>query len=229
MPGYSTRELRLSIGGQILLIRALSDRQQFADPHGLARQAGISSAQWSLFGQVWPAGERLAELMCDYPVAGKRVLEIGCGLGLSSLVLKRRRANITASDHHPLAGVLLAHNARANQLSPIAYCDLPWGGRNTTLGRFDLIVGSDILYERGQADLLAGLVHRHAEADCEIVITDPGRGNSAEFSRALALQGFALSSSAMPGAVPEGAAARGHLLSYVRVAELPKRVHRART
>jgi predicted nicotinamide N-methyase len=227
MPGYTTRDLRLSIGGQSLLIRALSDRQQFADPHGLARQAGISSAQWSLFGQVWPAGERLAELMCDYPVGGKRVLEIGCGLGLSSLILKRRRADITASDHHPLAGVLLAHNARANQLAPIPYCDLPWGGRNTTLGRFDLIVGSDILYERGQADLLAGLVARHAEDGCEIVITDPGRGNSAEFSRALALQGFTLASRAATGAASDGSPSRGHLLAYLRDAEPSKRASRS--
>lgn len=221
MPGYSTRELNLSIGGQVLHIRALSDRQQFADPHGLARQAGISSAQWSLFGQVWPAGERLAELMCDYPIAGKRVLEIGCGLGLSSLVLKRRRANITASDHHPLARVLLAHNAKVNRLAPIPYCDLPWGGCNTTLGRFDLIVGADILYERGQAELLAGIVARHAGSGCEIVITDPGRGNSAEFSRALALQGFALTSSAMPAAVAGGPSGRGHLLAYLRHAAHP--------
>lgn len=148
------------------------------------------------------------------------MLEIGCGLGLSSLVLKRRHADITANDHHPLAGVLLAHNARVNRLGPIAYCDLPWSGRNTTLGRFDLIVGSDILYERGQAELLAGLVARHAGDGCEIVITDPGRGNSAEFSRALAQQGFALSSSAMPAAVAGGPSGHGHLLAYLRVASL---------
>ena len=103
MPGYATRLLTLRFGGQDYRIRALSDLQQFADPHGRAERAGISSAMWSLFGQVWPAGRVLAQAMSQFDVAGKRVLELGCGLGLASLVLQRRQCDVTASDHHPLA------------------------------------------------------------------------------------------------------------------------------
>lgn len=55
MPGYTTRNLTVRLGGHGL-IRALSDEQQFADPNGAAERAGISSSLWSLFGQVWPAG-----------------------------------------------------------------------------------------------------------------------------------------------------------------------------
>jgi len=103
MPGYTTRRLTVRLGGHDYRIRALSDRQQFADPTGAAERAGISSALWCLFGQVWPAGRVLAEAMCSFDIAGKRILELGCGLGLSSLVLQRRHADVTASDHHPLA------------------------------------------------------------------------------------------------------------------------------
>ena len=216
MPGYATRQIELSIGGQRLLIRALSDKQQFADPQGLAERAGISSASWSLFGQVWPAGRVLAQAMSAIEFEGKRILEIGCGLALSTLVLHRRGADVLASDHHPLAPVFLARNAELNALSTPAYLDLPWATTHPTLGRFDLIIGSDVLYERDHCILLAALVRRHATAHGEVVITDPGRGNSGPFTTALAKQGYAVEEQRSPfddGDVPPY---RGRLLRYLR-------------
>jgi len=216
MSGYATRELHLRFGGEPYRVRALSDRQQYADPHRLAERAGISSSQWSLFGQVWPSGRWLAERMCTHAVDGRRILELGCGLGLASLVLSRRRADITASDHHPLAGVFLAHNAALNGLPPIAYCDLPWAVPDAALGRFDLIIGSDVLYERGQAALLSALVLRHARPACELMISDPGRGNSNAFTREMLAQGYVLEETRGAMDDEDVAPFRGRVLSYRR-------------
>jgi predicted nicotinamide N-methyase len=216
MPGYATRELSVCLGGHNYRIRALSDLQQFADPHRLADRIGISSALWSLFGQVWPAGRVLAEAMATHDIVGKRILELGCGLGLSSLVLQQRDADITASDHHPLAESFLRHNAAQNQLLAIVYCDLRWEVPDATLGRFNLIIGSDILYESGHADLLAAMVLRHALPDAEVLITDPGRGNSAPFTRALVEQGFTVTELRSRFDAADVAPFRGRLLSYRR-------------
>jgi len=216
MPGYETRCLEVRIGGLDYRVRALRDRQQFADPHGDSGRAGISSAQWSLFGQAWPAGQALAEAMSGWPVAGKRILEVGCGLALSSLVLQRRGADITASDHHPLAGRFLEHNAALNGLPAIAYRELQWAGSDRELGHFDLIVGSDVLYERDHAALLSRLVQRHARPACEVVIADPGRGYGNGFSRAMAAQGYALTEVRGPFAGDEVPPYRGRLLQYRR-------------
>lgn len=229
MPGYTTRELVVRLGGHDYHIRALSDLQQFADPHQLADRIGISSALWSLFGQVWPAGRVLAEAMSTHDIVGKRILELGCGLGLSSLVLQQRHADITASDHHPLAEPFLRHNAAQNQLAAIGYCDLRWEIPDAVLGRFDLIIGSDILYESGHADLLAAMVRRHALPDAEVLITDPGRGNSAPFTRALADQGFTVVELRSRFDAADVAPFRGRLLSYrrgdVMANGLPTRAH----
>lgn len=216
MPGYHTRLLTLQLGGLDYRIRALSDRQQYADPYGEAEAAGISSAQWCLFGQVWPAGRILAEAMSGFDVAGKRILEVGCGLGLSSLVLQRRGADVVASDHHPLAKTFLDHNAGLNQLRPLNYRDLAWALPDRTLGKFDLIIGSDILYERGHSDLLSTLLDRHAHASAEVLITDPGRGNSAAFSRALQGQGYTLDEKRSRFDAADKPPFRGRLLSYRR-------------
>jgi len=216
MPGYRTRKLVVRLGGHDYTIRALSDLQQFADPLGIAEKLGISSAQWSLFGQVWPSGRVLAEAMCTFDIVGKRILEIGCGLGLSSLVLQRRKADITASDQHPLAQSFLAFNARLNELPELPYRGLSWATPDTGLGRFDLMIGSDILYERDHIEQLASLLQRHAVASAEIVFTDPGRGNSAPFTRALAKQGYQVTEVRSRFNERDTAPFRGQLLSYRR-------------
>ncbi|RYD14387.1 MAG: SAM-dependent methyltransferase [Lysobacteraceae bacterium] len=218
MPGYSTRLVTLRIGQHDYRLRALSDRQQFADPHQAAARAGISSAQWCLFGQPWPSGRVLAEAMSTFDIAGKRILELGCGLGLSSLVLQRRHADITASDHHPLAETFLESNAALNELPVITYRDLPWAIPDATLGRFDLIIASDVLYERDHAALLSALVMRHADATSEIVITDPGRGNSAPFTRAMRALGYSVDEQRSRFDESDQPPFRGRLLRYARAA-----------
>jgi predicted nicotinamide N-methyase len=179
------------VGGRDFVLRALSDGQQYDDdPSGAAERAGISSAQWSLFGTLWPAGLALAVEMVHYPVAGKRILEVGCGLGLASLVLHGRGADVTASDYHPEAAAFLAHNVALNGFGPLPFRAVPWAGPNPDLGAFDLVIGSDVLYERGHATLLSGFLGRHALADAAVVITDPGRGQRGAFRTAMRGQGY---------------------------------------
>ncbi len=216
MPGYATRQQLVRLGGHDYRIRALSDRQQFADPDGHAERLGISSAQWCLFGQVWPSGRLLAEAMSRFDVAGKRILELGCGLGLASLVLQRRGANVVASDVHPLAEPFLAYNAALNALPAVVYRQLRWDVPLPALGEFDLVIGSDVLYERDHAVMLAKLVRQHTHAGSEVLITDPGRGNSAPFTRALATQGFVVEEERSPMDAADTAPYRGRLLHYRR-------------
>jgi predicted nicotinamide N-methyase len=215
-PGYLTRHLSLILGGDQYRLRVLRDLQQFSDPEGSAERAGISSSLWPLFGNIWPAGRVLAETMSKFEVSGKRILELGCGLGLSSLVLQRRHADITASDHHPLARSFLAYNAALNALPEIVYRDLPWEGDDVALGRFDLIIGSDVLYQRDHASLLAGVMKRHARRECEVVIADSGRGNANTLSRELIGDGYSVSAERCRFEAEESPPFRGRVLSYRR-------------
>ena len=123
MPGYQTKQERIAVAGvDDLVIRSLLDRQQFSDPRGEAERQGISAAAWPLFGLLWPSGALLAARLAARPVtAGERILELGCGLGLASLVGHRRGADVTASDCHPLAGPFLGENLRLNALAPMKY------------------------------------------------------------------------------------------------------------
>lgn len=216
MPGYETHIRTLQLGGHDYRIRSLIDLQQFSDPDHIAQRSGISSAQWSLFGHVWPSGRLLAETMATYDIEGKRILELGCGLGLASLVLRLRGADIVASDHHPLAEPFLAYNAALNDMPAVSYRTLRWDVPHDTLGRFDLIIGSDVLYERGHAERLSSLLPRHTHAVSEVLITDPGRGNSGLFTRALLAQGYAMSEARNRMDAEDLPPFRGRLLRYSR-------------
>lgn len=216
MPGYDTRTITVRIGGQPYTLRVLSDHQQFADPDGHGKRMGISSAQWSLFGQLWPAGRLLAQAMLRIDIKGKRILELGCGLGLASLVLQRRGADVVASDLHPLAEPFLSYNAALNQLPAVHYRQMHWNRPLPTLGEFDMIVASDVLYERDHAALLASVVERHARPRAEVVVTDPGRGNSAPFTRMLAQQGFEVTQERCAMDDDDAGLGRGNILHYLR-------------
>ncbi len=218
MPGYLTRELDLDVGGAPLQVRALQDLQQFDDPQGLAESVGIHSAQWSLFGHPWPSGLALAAHMADIDIVGRRILELGCGLAVASLVLARRGADVTASDHHPLAAEFLRHNARANGLPDIPFRRLDWEHPDDSLGRFDLIIGSDVLYERRHVALLDAVIGRHALPRAEVIVTDPGRGNAARFERLLRARGFDVGEIRMAFAPDERPPGRGRLITANRPA-----------
>ena len=160
---YDVDTVSFRVGEDSYQLRTLRDRQQYSDPEGVAERAGVPPSSWPLFGLVWPSGRVLAEEMSRFEVEGKRVLEVGCGIGLCSLVLWRRKCDITATDYHPLAGEFLQLNAALNDLPPLRFLVAPWGQPNPQLGRFDLIVGADLLYERAQPELLAGFIGRHAK------------------------------------------------------------------
>ena len=176
-------------------LRTLRDNQEFSDDQGEAEALGISSATWPLFGIVWPSGEVLAHLMSDFDIKGKRILEVGCGIALSSHVLNQRDADITATDYHPEAGAFLQANTELNRASDIPYVRTGWADETTSLGKFDLIIGSDILYEEEHADLLSAFINQHANERCEVIIVDPGRSRHARFSKNMVTLGFSHSQS----------------------------------
>ena len=220
MPGYQVKTETITLGGTDWHIRCLLDDQQYTDPRHAAADIGLPSAGWSHFGQVWPSSRVLALAMLTHPLAGLRVLEIGAGLALASLVMHRRGADVTVSDWHPLTEDFLRHNLVLNGLGPMPYQAGNWESvaatDNHALGLFDLIVGSDLLYERQQPAQLAAFIHRHAAVGAQIVIVDPDRGNRAAFGRDMGLLGFVLTMQAAERQLEDGTAYKGRFLRFER-------------
>src|SRR3954454_20338540 len=71
------------------------------------------------FGVVWPAARALSEhvgRMSSW-LKDKRVLELGCGLALPSLVAAKLGARVTASDFHPEVPKFLERNMALNGIA----------------------------------------------------------------------------------------------------------------
>lgn len=195
-------------------VRTLRDNQQFQDTDGVSEALGISSAQWPLFGVVWASGKVLAHLMFDYKITGKRILEVGCGIGLASLVLNHRSADITATDYHPEAEGFLRQNTRLNDDPEIPFVRTGWGDADSGLGEFDLIIGSDLLYESDQVGPLAAFIDQHAKHHCDVIIVDPGRPNRGRFSKKMVSLGYSHSRHRPENADYLEQAFKGQILHY---------------
>lgn len=171
-------------------IRTLKDKQQYDVRYDKKAIEGLSSANWSLFGVLWPSSKVLANLMQDYNIENLRILEVGCGIGLSSLILNQREANITATDFNPEVKSFLDENTRINKSEDIPFECANWKDSEDNLGKFDLIIASDILYEEYHLEDLSTFLNDHVKEKSEIIIVDPGRGNHAKFTKKMMKLGF---------------------------------------
>lgn len=184
---YQTMEF----GRYDIHFRSLRDRQQYRDDLGEAQLIGISSASWPIAGVVWPSEEVLAQLMTIYDIDNRRILEVGCGIGLASLVLNERQADIHATDIHPSSGDNLQHNTQLNNGRHIPFLRTAWQDRpDEQLGRFDLIIGGDLLYEQQHAKQLALFIQQTARPCCEVVLVDANRGHCGRFRLKMRELGF---------------------------------------
>jgi len=128
------------------------------------------------WAELWPAAIALAGALPERMV-GVRVVELGCGLGLPSLVAAARGAVVTATDWAGDAVALLAQNAARNRLGLRAEAR-DW--RDPWAETFDLAIAADVLYEQRNVE---PLVERLRELAPEALVALAGRPYEAEFLR----------------------------------------------
>ena len=156
---------------------ALLDRAAASDP-----QAVDAIPYYAI---LWPAAHGLANYLWRHRAelrGGTRVIELGCGLGLPSILAARLGARVLATDFHPETGEWLLHNAGLNQVDLI-YLRLDWNDLMNTAddgprwNRAPLIIGSDLLYERRHIPALVCAIGTLCAPGGHAVIADPGRDN----------------------------------------------------
>jgi predicted nicotinamide N-methyase len=129
-----------------------------ADPDALLDEDAFAEDEFlPYWAELWPAGLALAEALPP-ELAGLRVVELGCGLGVPSLVAAARGARVTAVDWAADAIALLRENAARNGLE-LETVHADWRSFD---GRFDLVLAADVLYEARNVEPLAELVSRLA-------------------------------------------------------------------
>lgn len=131
---------------------------------------------------LWESAVGLARHLAAHPelVAGKRVLELGAGVGLPGLVARSLGAEVRQTDHQPGALSLIRINAFDNGLPPPETFLGDWRDWTHT-PRYDVVLGADILYERAMHFYLETLFPRCMAPGGTLLISDPGRPQALEF------------------------------------------------
>jgi predicted nicotinamide N-methyase len=134
------------------------------------------------WAEMWPSGVALARRVATRALRGARTLELGCGLGLPSIAAALAGGRVTATDWSPAALERLEENAGRNGAElEIAHFDWRIPQWATDRAPWDLVLASDVLYERHNVLLMLGLLPRLVDERGEIWIADPGRPAAAEF------------------------------------------------
>ena len=143
------------------------------------------------FGILWPAAEGLAIYLNDHPdlVNHRSILELGCGLGYPSLVATHLGAQVLATDYHPDVEEYFLRNGRHSNLS-CDYRRLNWRENQFEIGLFDIVMGSDVLYESKHASEVARGLMRYLKPGGKILLSDPGRNYLQPFLNAMKNEGF---------------------------------------
>src|SRR3954471_10151561 len=110
---------------------------------------------------LWRSGMALARELDGIELRGRRVVELGCGLGVPSLVAARAGAEVLATDADDEALELLERNARENGLA-VETASVEWEAPDDLVARgpFDVVLAADVLYERTSVALLLSLLPR---------------------------------------------------------------------
>jgi len=155
------------------------------DPEALLDEEAFEHEEFlPYWAELWPSGLALAETVAARHPRGARVLELGCGLGLPSLVAAGEGAEVLATDWSPDAIALLRANAAANELrleAEVVGWDEP--AALTRRAPFDLVLAADVLYERRNGDRLLELL---PELGPEVLLADPARPHTERFLAAAA-------------------------------------------
>lgn len=134
------------------------------------------------WAELWPSGRALAARLARERGNGRRLLELGTGIGLPSLVAVRVGFTALATDYYQAAIELLRANAERNGVSELTTRLLDWRNFPDDLGRFDVVAASDVLYERPNVPLVAGAFLRALAPGGLGLVSDPGRRSAVNFA-----------------------------------------------
>jgi predicted nicotinamide N-methyase len=126
--------------------------------------------------QLWPSGAALARAIATRPLAGRRVLDLGCGLGLVGVTAALAGATVLAVDRSPEATAFAAINAARNRVTlQTAVCAFDRPQRLLEEAPWDLVLAADVLYEQRNVPVLLWLLPRLVDTTGEVWLADPGR------------------------------------------------------
>ena len=155
------------------------------DSDALATQEAYERDEFlPYWAELWPSALALARVVARRPLTGRRVIELGCGLGLPAIAAALAGGRVLATDWSDDAVAMTVRNAARND-APLDARVFRWDAPPEPLGPpWPLVLASDVLYEERNVEQLLALLPRLTAAGGEVWLADPGRATAPAFLEA---------------------------------------------
>ncbi|OQR98731.1 hypothetical protein THRCLA_06686 [Thraustotheca clavata] len=143
---------------------------------------------------VWQAAEAMLQMMTlpayQTMLNDRKVLELGAGTGINSLAAAMSKGHVVATDGDLESLALIEENVKKNQFQlnrPVVVRQLVWGDQaqikaiKQEFGLFDVILGSDVLFEAIEGHLLV-TVYELCAMQGVVILTHTPRESARENS-----------------------------------------------
>ena len=127
------------------------------------------------WADLWPSARVLSATVAREAGADRRLLEMGCGLGLATVGAMMGGFDVTATDYYEDALHVTRGNAARNLGHEPAVRMVNWREWPSDLGVFDVVMAADVLYEKEYAILVGECMARALAPDGVALVADPGR------------------------------------------------------
>jgi len=176
------------VGDRLLSIIHPASAEDLIDERDFERDERLP--YWA---ELWPSARVLAEHILAMTGNARSLLELGCGSGLVATCASLAGFRVTASDYYDDAVRFARVNSERNGGRAARGLLLDWRALPPKLPRFDVVVASDVLYERPYGTLIARVLAATLRDGGVAIIADPGRVARDEFIRALGPLGLRVS------------------------------------
>lgn len=185
-----TRRFRTSVQDAVVGDRTFSILKP-ANADDLIREEDfVKDERLPYWADVWPSSIVLAGKLLELDGAGRSALELGCGVGLSTLAATTAGFDVLSTDYYEDALDVTRANVFRNLDRPARTRLVDWRHFPADLGTFDLVFASDVLYEKEYAELLPAILARSLSVGGRALIADPGRIAAPIFLEACGRQGL---------------------------------------
>lgn len=186
---FRLRELRVPIGERTVALTTAEDIEDLIER--------ITSKQFMLderlpyWAELWHSAVALGKFLHERPLllAGKEVLDIGCGLGLEGIAAARYCKSITFADYDENALLAAEYNALLNGAAEAAEFSL-LDFREKPQRTWPLIIAADIIYENRFIAPLLEFLHFAMPDDGMFIVAEPNRLVAEEFFASLERMGY---------------------------------------
>ncbi len=186
---FPLRDLDIRIGGHEIRLTTAKDIEQLIDR--ITEDEFRVDERLPYWAELWHSAVALAAFLTEnrVPLAGRRVLEIGCGLALPGILAAASGAHVTCSDFEEHARLAATINIRQN-LPGVAVNVRHMDFRHPPEERWPLILAADVIYEKRFVKPLADFLDQVLQTDGTVLLAEPNRVIAIPFFEALTARGF---------------------------------------